>query len=539
MARKSRKHLIDAVDTSEVNRELYNAGGYIRFSRDSYEKRGDSIEVQRNIIENYVASSPDIRLVEVYTDNKRKGTSFERPGFQKMLADIECGIINCIIVKDLTRFGRNAIDTGYYLEKYLPSHDVRFISITDAHDSNEDDGGILLPLKNIINESYALDIGRKRRAVHQQDIIDGRFIGRLAPYGYMLSPDDCHLLVINEETAPVIRQIFAWAGDGISANEITKRLTESGVPSPAHYNFAKGYNKSKSLQGSAYWKSSLITTLLRDRVYAGDLIQGKSKKENNKRVSVDPSEWICVENTHEAIVSRQEFNRVQEMRKVIYNKAMCIQETSTPYTTNIFKGKVLCAECGYSLARKRQNKDGTYWFRCESQVKYGKNACTIVSVKEFDLKCEIIATLNKYAEVIAGRSLSMNAGTLDSANSESELREINQSLDKDGRVLKSLYENMIIGLITQVEFVKMKKDYEAKIESLCNRADEIRNSRSKAKAHANEFNDFADTVTAVISNEGLSADIIDKLIHEIRVRPEQKFDVHFRFRDEFKEVQHG
>jgi hypothetical protein len=175
----------------------------------------------------------------------------------------------------------------------------------------------------------------------------------------------------------------------------------------------------------------------------------------------------------------------------------------------------------------------TIWSLIRSETAR-QHACTVVSVKESDLRNEIIATLNKQSEVILGKSLNLKDETSDFERYEGKLQEINQCLDKDGRVLKSLYESMVSGLISQSEFVQMKKDYESKIESLCGQADEIRNSRNKAKTRAVEFVDFADTVSAVVGNERLSADIIDKLIHEIRVRPEYKFDVHFRFRDEYK-----
>lgn len=540
MARKSRKHLHDGVTATEYERRCYNAAGYVRLSGDDTDRRGDSLENQQNIIENFVATAPDVRLVEIYSDNRKTGTNFERPGFKKLLDDIERGNINCIIVKDLTRFGRNAIDTGYYLEKYLPLRGIRFISITDAHDSINSDGGILLPLKNIISESYALDLSRKQRAVYKQNIQDGCFIGRIAPYGYMKAPNDCHQLIINEETAPVIRQIFSWAGESVSPNEITKRLTASGIPSPSHYNFSKGIYRNKRLLGTVYWKSTKVREILDDRVYAGDLVQGKTRTENNREIRLDPSEWVCVENTHEPIIAREEFMRIQKTRQAVYDMAISARETSTPYTQNIFKSKVFCAGCGYALARYRYNKeDGSYAFRCVSQSKYGKDACTSVSIKESDLKSNIISTLHRQAEAILGSRLSLekDASALD--NSEKELREIYQGLDKDGRILKSLYESMVSGLITQAEFVQMKKDYEMKIELLHKQADAIRNSRHETKKRSIEFNDFADTVSSVTGNDSLTAEIIDKLIQKIHVSPDKSLDISFRFMDEFREVQYA
>lgn len=241
MARKSRKQPDLAVATSDSpERIFYNAAAYVRLSCDDTKKRGDSLETQRNIIENFVATTPDIRLTEVYTDNNTTGTNFDRPGFQRMLADAQSGRINCIIVKDLTRFGRNSIDSGYYIERVLPTLGVRFIAVTDFYDSQNDNGGLLLPIKNIISESYALDIGRKCRAVQRQNMRDGRYVGRLAPYGYTKSPDDCHKLIIDEETATVVRQIFELAAEGVGGNEIARRLSAAGIPSPSHRNHAKG-----------------------------------------------------------------------------------------------------------------------------------------------------------------------------------------------------------------------------------------------------------------------------------------------------------
>ena len=540
MARTSRKHLYDSVDAaspSSNERVIFNAGGYIRLSSDDKKKRGDSLETQRNIIENFIATASDIRLTEVYSDNNTTGTNFERPGFQRMLADIERGRINCIIVKDLTRFGRNAIDAGYYLERVLPPLGVRFISVTDSHDSFESDGGILLPLKNIISESYALDIGRKCRAVQRQNIADGRYVGRLAPYGYMKSPDDCHRLVIDEETAPLVKCMFAWASEGISANEIARRLCAEGVLTPGRYNHAKGYSTSEKLRGSEYWKSNTVKLILSDRVYVGDMVQGKTQTVNGVQIDIDRSKWVCVSNTHEAILSLDVFNRVQAMRLVASEKAKAIKET-TPYSANVFKGKVFCAHCGFHMKRKR-HKNGTYQYRCESQLKYGKDTCTIVSVQEADLKTYILTVLHKQAEAILGKYITLEQNAEKSDGYTVELREINQGLDKDGRMLKSLYESMVSGLITQDEFVQMKSRYEANIEALSIKADEIRNFKYEMATKATEYRDLADAVSAAIRDDALTAEITTRLVQEIRVSPDKTFDVTFLFRDEFKGVRHA
>jgi hypothetical protein len=269
-------------------------------------------------------------------------------------------------------------------------------------------------------------------------------------------------------------------------------------------------------------------------VYVGDMVQGKSRAVNDKKIRVDPSEWVCVPNTHEGIISRKIFDHVQAWRQEIFEQALTIK--TTPYSQNMFVGKIVCANCGYPLRRKRQNKDGTYWFRCDSQWKYGKDACTVVSVKEADLITDIMTVLHKQSEAILGRYISIEKAAAMPDNNAAKLREINQELNKSGNMLKSLYENMVSSLITKDEFVQMKADYEAKIELLSQQANEIRNRQREAKNHATEYRDLADAVSAAISDDTLTKGIIDMLVEEIRVSPDKSFDVLFRFRNEFEGV---
>ena len=539
MARKSRKHLDSAPVETAPSPVCYNAAAYLRLSIDDTKKRGDSIETQKNIIENYVATAPGIRIIDTYTDIDATGTNFERPGFQRMLADAQCGRVNCIIVKDISRFGRNAIDGGYYLEKHLPSLGVRFIAVTDQYDSNEPENGMLLPLMNIINESYALDIGRKVKAVHQRNIADGRYVGRLAPYGYRKAPEDCHRLVPDAETAPVVRQIFEWAYDDVSAQEIAKRLIGAGYPTPSQHNHAKGYDKAYK-SATPFWQPRTIKGILADRVYVGDMVQGKTKTVCGKQIKLDPSEWVCVPNTHEPLVSRELFNHVQSLQLKIFERAKAIHGNIEPYSPNALKGKVLCGRCGRLMHRHRQNKDGIYWFRCESQVKYGKPACTVVSVKEAELNAEIMATLRGQTGAIADRHAGLDKGVaeLKSASSaaEMELRETNRELNNTGRFLKSLYESLVNEIITPDEYTQMKSGYEDKIRALSLRADDLRSQIRRLEEERNEYGGFAGAVSAAIHDGRLTADMADALIEKIIVMPDKSFEVFCRFDNGFGEV---
>lgn len=454
-----------------------------------------------------------------------------------MLADAESGRINCIIVKDLSRFGRNAIDSGYYIEKQLPALGVRFIAITDSFDSLEGDGGIMLPLKNIIAESYALDISRKCKSVQKQNIREGRFVGRMAPYGFAKAPEDCRRLVVDEEAAVIVRRMFDLVAGGMGVGGLIRQLNADGVLPPSHYKWEKGLITNKKLLGKPYWQKRAVTQILKDRVYVGDMVQGKTRTVNGKELSVPESEWVCVPNTHEAIISREMFDQVQERLRRASEKDKAARNSATPYSSHIFKGKVFCAHCGHAMHRHRQNKDGIYWYRCESQWKYHKDACYQVSVKEDELKAEVFALLRKHAEAILGGYIQMERiAPVHEAISDTELADINRQLSMSGNFLKSLYENMQDGLITADEFISMKADYEAKIEMLSKRADEIRAGRREGESARQAYRDFADAASDALANHELSADVIDRLVEKILVRRDKSFEIDLRFRDEFQEV---
>ncbi len=313
MARKSRKNLVEAaVKPAAESMKLWQAALYIRLSVEFNSGRGDSLETQRQIMEAYAALQPDIAVVEVYVDNGITGRSFERPAFEKLLADVDSGKINCIHVKDLSRLGRSTIDTGYYIEKYFPLRHVRFIAVNDQYDSEEADNSshILVPLKNMMNEAYAADISKKVWAQQRQSMKEGAFVGGRPPYGYKKAPDNCHKLLVNEETAPIVRQIFRWAAEGTALGQIVRRLNERGVLTPGLYMVKCGMAQSSKCAGGGKWTTWTVQRILVDQVYLGDMVQGKSKVVGHKQFPVPPEEWIRVHNTHEPIISRELFAKV-------------------------------------------------------------------------------------------------------------------------------------------------------------------------------------------------------------------------------------
>ena len=366
MARKSRK---ETVITAEPVPSLYvHVALYIRLSVEDNKKRGCSVENQKLVLNDFLADKPDFVVYDTYIDNGMTGTNFHRPGFQQMLSDIEAGYINCVIVKDLSRLGRNSIDTGYYIEQYFYTHNVRFIAVTDQFDTADPGnlhGGIMLPLKNMINEAYSLDIGRKIKAQARQAMKDGDYIGARAPYGYRKDPENCHKLLIDEAAAPVVQQIFQWAYERVALNRIVRNLNEMGIPAPSHYKKTTGEITSPGLIGSGKWQTRTVMKILESEVYTGDLVQGKTKIVDHQQVQAGDDNLIVARHTHEPIISHAVFEAVQDYRKQVCEQSKAVPKK--PYTPNIFKGKVFCADCGRSLHRQRaERKKGPdiYWFHC-------------------------------------------------------------------------------------------------------------------------------------------------------------------------------
>lgn len=533
MARKSRKNNENAVAAVPVP-VLYHAAAYLRLSSDDKKKRGDSIETQRNIIENFIAKHSDIRLCKTYVDRGLTGTNYDRPGFKQMLADADKGVVNCIIVKDLSRFGRSAIDTGYYIERYLPPLGVRFIAVTDDFDTNGYNDGIIMPLKNIINEAYALDISRKCKAVQRQNIKDGRFVGRMAPYGFQKDPKDCHHLIIDPEAAPTVRQIFDWAAAGERATEINRRLNDMGVLPPSRYKQAKGQIVNEKLVGREHWNHRVVRAMLSDPVYVGDMAQGRSETVNHVEKRVPREQWTVVHNTHEPIVSRETFETVQRVMKQFFEEGREKYSSKMPYSESVFRGKVFCAHCEYLMHRHR-SKD-VYWFNCQTQHKYSKNACRQVSVKEEDVKAKLIVLLNKHADVLLGgyANLCREAAPVMDGGAEMELRAIAREVDNNKRFLKSLYESLVTDLISDDEYISMKAEYAAKISALMERADTLRNRERELDDRLDEYHSLTNAALSVKSKFDLTTNLVDQLVEKIIIRHDKSIEICFRFSDEFQ-----
>ncbi len=536
MARKNRKNLPQTVEPVQVEQQnLTQVAAYLRLSADDTRKKGNSLENQQSIIERYLAGQPDLQLSGVYTDTDKTGTNFNRPGFQQMLADIEAGKIGCIAVKDLTRFGRNAIDAGYYLEKYLPEKGVRFIAINDHYDSLEGDGGIMLPIKNILAESYALDIGRKCRSVWRQHMLLGHYIGRIAPYGYRKDPSDCHKLLVDPETAPVVQDIFTWVSEGMSIAEVSRRLNFLSVPSPRDSMDSKKSAEKKEATTHSLWSRRTVHAILIDTVYVGDLVQGKTEKIHGKQRAVPREAWISVSDTHEPLISRALFDDIAKLLKQNQEKAAVARRLSTPHTENILTGKIICAHCGYAMARKRQNSDGIYWYRCESQQNYGKQSCTVVSIKEAELVNVLLMLFHEQNRLITGRYQSLVRASV-SATEDTELTLTRRDISKLQRITQSLYESLVTEVISPEEYRQMKEDYAEKLKTLKEKAGDLQEQKRQRNTDIETFSALSEAVEATLADRKLTAKLMEHLVQKIEVHPDKSATIHLNYQDVLQEV---
>lgn len=542
MARKSRKEPVSALPVPSLS---VSVALYIRLSVEDNKKRGCSVENQKLVLNDFLADKPEFIVYDTYIDNGLTGTNFHRPGFQQMLSDIEAGHINCVIVKDLSRLGRNSIDTGYYIEQYFYAHHVRFIAVTDQFDTADTGnlhGGIMLPLKNMINEAYALDIGRKIKAQARQAMKDGQYIGGRAPYGYRKDPDDCHKLLIDEVTAPVVRQIFQWAYERVSLNNIVVRLNEMGVPSPSYYKKSTGEITHENLIGNGKWQTRTVAKILSSEVYTGDLVQGKTKIVDHQQVKAEADNYIISCGTHEPIVSREVFDSVQHYRQEVSRQSK--EKGVTAYTPNIFKGKVFCADCGKSLHRQRAERKkspDTYWFNCLTKSRVAKDACSGVMIQEKELIATVTSILEKELSVTLGMSLPLfqleARHKRDQDKLKARMSAKRQEIEKNRHLIRSLYENYIQNVLTSEEYFALKAVYEESITALSGEITALEAEMDTLDLQLIRYREMEKDAQSLAQDHALTAALIDRLIERIEVTHERDIHVTFRFKSEFSQCE--
>lgn len=443
----------------------WNTAGYLRLSREDGDKaESDSIGNQRALLERYIAETPDLTLVDFYQDDGFTGTNFDRPSFQRMVEDIRAGRVNCVLVKDLSRFGRDYIEMGRYLEREFPAWGVRFIAVNDHVDSERGRYDMLLPMKNIFNTQYARDISDKVRSAIQTKQRRGEFVGAFASYGYQKDPANHNHLIIDEGAAQVIRRIFDLFEQGCGKIKIAKQLNAEGIPSPSEYKRLMGerYHNGRKINSTTYWTYATIHRILQNQMYAGAMEQGRNQRPtmHGKAKQLDRTQWTVVPGTHEAIISPEQWARVQELLQK-RTRELSFEQNQSP-----FAGFLRCGDCGRAMVKTRSA--GGIYYSCGSYKRYGPTACSKHSIPHAVLEQIVLEDINQIISAVENlQDLAKQAEPQSHRRDlRSERERLNGSLERVYRMKKSAYEDFKEGLLGREDYLRYKEDYECQERQL-------------------------------------------------------------------------
>ncbi len=457
---------------------IYHAAVYARLSREDSVPEGNtsreesnSIVNQKELIRAFLADKPDIEICGEWADDGYSGADFQRPGFQRMIREIEAGRIDCVVVKDLSRFGRNFVEAGRYIDQIFPALGVRFIAVNDGFDSaygrNSSDR-ILIPFKNLINDAYCRDISVKVRSQLEVKRKKGDFIGSFAVYGYLKDPDDRHRLVVDKYAADVVKDIFKWKLEGASQQRIADWLNDRGELSPMEYKRLCGtrYQSGFQINTKTRWTAVAVGRILRNEIYTGTMVQGKRTTPNHKvkKTLLKPSEeWVRVEGCHEPIIDKEDFFAV---KRLLLQDTRVAPEAETVY---LLSGLVFCADCGFNMVRNSVCRGGkTYvYYMCGNNRRGG--SCSSHRVSSALLEQSAFLALKRHIDQTADMervSAYMEALPYHQAESEKADRKLlkkQEEAEKYACLKNSLYESLMDGLVDRGEYLELKTLYDGRL----------------------------------------------------------------------------
>jgi DNA invertase Pin-like site-specific DNA recombinase len=546
MPRVSRKaHAIQAIQPAAIR--VYKAAVYVRLSvEDMRKKISDSIGTQTTMLTSYVQFHPDLQLYKVYEDVNYTGTNFERPGFTRMMEDIQAGMADCVIVKDLSRFGRSFEEMGHYLENVFPFLQVRFISVNDNYDSltaTMDESGLIVPLKNLINEIYARDISRKVQSGYAAKQKRGEFCGSFAPYGYT---KDGSALIVDEETAPIVRQIFGWIIEGMGDALIAQKLNGLKITPPSRYRFEKGITKGKKHENTKFWYKSAVKRMSENPAYTGVMASGKYQSNflcgGGGRTTKTSDEWIITEDAHIAIVDSKTFEAVQKIRKArqdsTASNGSCDSKTVVIDNPNIFKGLIFCGDCGCHMTRRKCRDK--YVFLCNVYEEVDKQACTPKPIKETNLTAALYACIRKEISIAVDMARIIadvqKQETFQNAQSalEMQIKNLQKKLEQNRRFRGSLREDYVDCILSEQDYSTMKVDYDEEKSKIQQELDRLVESKVRQENTLSPENKFIAEFKRFEKDGHLSAGMLSALVKRIDVYDDTRIEVTMRYRDEFE-----
>lgn len=522
--------------------QTYLCASYSRLSQDDGDKEeSNSIVNQKALIRDFMSEYPELQLVEEYADDGFSGVNFERPDFKRMMQDVKSQRINCIIVKDLSRFGRNYIETGKYLEQVFPFLGVRFIAINDSIDTSRaqsDAEQFVLPFKNLFNDSYCKDISTKVRSQLAIKRKNGDFVGSFASYGYVKDPGNHNQLIIDPEAAEVVRSIFTWKIQGLSAERISDKLNSLGVLCPMEYKRLHGMKVSTNFRTNdkAKWSPVSVLRILKNELYVGVTTQGKTTTPSYKikrLVEKPESEWDRVEGTHEAIISQDVFDAVQML---LMRDTRISPDEDQVY---LFSGFLCCADCKLNMARRtRRYKEKVYsYYSCAGFRK--KSGCTSHNISEKLLYDAVLAAIRQQYLLVTDmeRLLKYAQELPDDPNSlhqyEVQIAKLKDEIRRNQEMKLRLVENLNDGILTREEYLELSAIYDTRIRDSRLAIRNVETERDGMKDIPLE-NEWLTTFKKYQNVDKLDRVMLAELIQVIEVHENKQITVHFKFEDQIQ-----
>ena len=515
----------------------FNVGIYIRLSQEDkdkkYESDSESVINQKELLRSYVKNN-NFNLCGEYVDDGYSGTNFDRPGFQKMLEDIKQKKINCVVVKDLSRFGRDHVMTGYYIETFFPENNIRFISILESYDSfknqaSNDSSTFIIAC----NDYYSKQNSIKIRNVLNDKRKNGKFIGSGPSYGYMRDPLDKGHLIPNPETAPIVKNIFKWRAEGIGPTEIATRLNDMNVLTPAGY---KKTNYSSRLIDRDSWNISTVKKILRNRIYTGDMVQHTQTKVNyksKKKITLDESLWVIVEDTHEALVDKETFKYVNSLgKRKIRNYSL---KTERP--KRILEGKIFCKECGNRLSVYYRKKLDYWSINCN---RYSRDPVRGRCYSHFYpynyLEEQVLEQINKYiSKLIKELNIKeLNDEVVknihkETTNIDKIVKEFQIEKEKITGRLKTLYNDRCDGVISADTYKELASEFEQKLKQINEKIEDQNIKKYKMKNKANILPDYTKKIKKLLDLNKPKKELIDTLVDKIVIDKDRNITICFKY----------
>ena len=549
MARKSRKNrnVESNIQTVVKKENLLDTAAYIRLSVENGGNETDeTLVVQQMLVERFIEEHPDLRLEEVYIDNGFTGTNFERPGFMRLMEDVRSGKVQCIVVKDLSRFGRDYLETGYYLETILPKLNVRFIAITDDYDSSSkgDRENISVPVKNMVNAMYAKDMSKKILAAKEAQKRNGNITLSKVAFGYVRSEDKTRL-VVDETVAPVVRMIFQWTLLGVSKREIADRLNLLGVATPGQKEKRK---IARVPLEETKWNGGTVRKILENPTYTGDIVTGKLKQSLYKGVKqyrTVPEEWDVQKDMHTPLVARDDYEELQESREEIHKitkkrQSRCMKDREKYQDS--FPGMVRCGECGNAMYFRRYTHNYTTNEKMGSDYYCGNEQCSRNLIEGNLLKILVMDQIQILIKSMCDRKLllqkmkSATKGNNIFYKAAAKVRTLERKIAQTEERNTRLYEDYVAGIVDKDDFDMMKERYIWELQNLREELQVQEQNQRILEKKANRYMDMVNHMEKYLDKREYNEALVQELVEYIEVYANGSIHVCFKCKDEFQQI---